>query len=66
MSKVEYASVVRKTEDGRVVEVKPKSGSTKLLNLDGLGIDPLTDANPGDSVRLISNLKGKVVNIERI
>lgn len=66
MALVEYANVVKKSPDGTVVEIKPKSGSTKLLNLDGLNINPLTDVEEGDAVRLISNIKGKIVDIERI
>ena len=66
MANVEYASIMRKSADGKVVEVKPRQGSTKLLNLEGLNIDPLTDAKEGDAIRLISDFKGKIVRIEQI
>ena len=60
----ELARILRKTKDGKVVELKPYSGSTMLLNLEGLGLDPL-DASVGEIVKLSRSSDGRIRDVKK-
>lgn len=59
------SAVVSHVRDNKVFEVRQDNGETMLLNLPGIGIDPI-DVRVGDRVMLTITKNSRVQNIERM
>lgn len=61
---VKVRAVVSRSAGDGVLEVKQEDGETLLLNLAGLGIDPLS-VKTGDNL-MLTRVRGRVQNVETL